>query len=253
MSDARGKLLGSGKVAEVFAFGNRVLKLYRNPGAKSAAFREAWILSAVRAAGLPVPVVDGVDLFDGRWGLVMERVSGPSVAEGLVARPETLAEGLAALARLHRQIHATPAPWLPPLKFRLRDHIGRADALDEDKRRSLIDALVALPDGDRLCHGDFYPFNVLGSLEAPVIVDWPDASSGDPAADLCRSFVLLDHFDPGIARAYVDAYLAGGIVTEAEVWTWLPFVAAARLAEGVAEEQGRLLGFIESKGLRQSG
>src|SRR5215475_12266456 len=32
-----------------------------------------------------------------------------------------------------------------------------------------------MPDGDRLCHGDFHPLNILGNTLDPMIIDWLDA------------------------------------------------------------------------------
>jgi Ser/Thr protein kinase RdoA (MazF antagonist) len=93
-----------------------------------------------------------------------------------------------------------------------------------------------MPGGDRLCHGDFHPFNVLGLDEHARIIDWLDATRGEPAADVCRSYVLISAYDPGVAAAYVDAY---GI-ERAQIDAWLPLVAAARLSENVPDEVERL-------------
>jgi aminoglycoside phosphotransferase (APT) family kinase protein len=41
-----------------------------------------------------------------------------------------------------------------------------------------------MPDGDRLCHGDFRLINVSGQVLDLVVIDWPNACRGDPAADV---------------------------------------------------------------------
>jgi hypothetical protein len=81
MSEIKGRLLATGQRAEVFVWGDRVLKLYRSAAAKNTAFREAAIHAAVEALGLPVPTVWCVQEIDGRWGIVFDRVSGVSFAE----------------------------------------------------------------------------------------------------------------------------------------------------------------------------
>ena len=43
----------------------------------------------------------------------------------------------------------------------------------------------------RLCHGDLHPSNVILTRDGPVIVDWFDASRGDPVADVARSSLML--------------------------------------------------------------
>jgi thiamine kinase-like enzyme len=41
----------------------------------------------------------------------------------------------------------------------------------------LLDGLAALPSiDDRLCHGDFHPFNILGQLGKATVVDWLNAA-----------------------------------------------------------------------------
>ncbi len=100
-------------------------------------------------------------------------------------------------------------------------------------------------DGDRLCHGDFHPLNLLGSPGHETLVDWLDATRGDPAADVCRSYVLIKRMVPQIAAAYVAAYIAVSDESLERISSWLPFVAAARLAEGVPEEADELVALAD--------
>jgi hypothetical protein len=65
--------------------------------------------------------------------------------------------------------------------------------------------------------------------------DWPNASQGDPAADVCRTYVLLRSVSSELASAYVDAYSRVSGESRDAILNWLPFVAAARLSEGVPE------------------
>jgi len=58
--EALGRPLASGNTAEIFEWGSRVMKLYRSPAAKWAAFREAAMSAAVEVLGLPVPKVWGM-------------------------------------------------------------------------------------------------------------------------------------------------------------------------------------------------
>jgi fructosamine-3-kinase len=96
--------------------------------------------------------------------------------------------------------------------------------------------LAAMPDGDRLCHGDLHPLNILGDVDKPMIVDWPDACRGDPAADVCRSYVLLTLHASELAAPYLHAYCRLGKISRQAILDWLPYVAAAKLAEKVPGE-----------------
>lgn len=60
-----GRLLGSGKEAEVFEYGVLALKLYRHPASKASAFREGANLAIVEKLSLPAPKVHAVGEFEG--------------------------------------------------------------------------------------------------------------------------------------------------------------------------------------------
>ncbi len=74
-----------------------------------------------------------------------------------------------------------------------------------------------------------------------MIVDWLDACSGNPAADVCRTYLLMRRVLPEIAEAYVVIYAKAANLSPDEIFTWLPVIAAARLAENVSEENEDLL------------
>lgn len=242
MQGTRGALIAAGRVAEIFTWGPRVLKLYRSPAAKRVAFREAAIHAAVEALGLPVPAVWGVEEVDGRWGIVLDRVRAAPLAERIRQDPACLE----ILVRLHHRIHGHATPWLGSLKMRLAVGIRHAPRLEEPLRQSLLHGLAAMPDGDRLCHGDFHPMNVLGDPAQPVVIDWSDACCGAPAADACRSYLLLTLHAADLAEPYLDAYCRVSTMQRAVILGWLPYVAAARLAEDVAGEGETLLQLARS-------
>ena len=231
-----GEVIGRGKVAEVVARGLDVLKAYFDPAAKREVFREAALLSAIEPLGLPTPRVIEAGQFEGRWGLVMTRAPGRPFLEAMLAEMESVPVHLEAMVRLHRAIHSHAVPVLPPHKAKLRDALGRAARLSDTHRAKLIGALDALPTGRQLCHLDYHPLNIIGTPDDAMVIDWLDASAGDPAADVCRTLVLLTPHVPQVAEAYVDAYVAASGLTREAVLAWRPVIAGARLAEGVPEE-----------------
>ena len=232
---ALGALLGFGRTAEVFACGALAMKLYKPTAVKSVPFREAAILTAVETLGLAAPVVHGVWQFDDRWGVLMDRVEGPPISEDIIRGGEARAARLSRMVELQVQVHSHPAPQFISLKTRLAANIRRADRLSEQRRATLLAGLVEMPDGEQLCHGDFHPENIMGPPGHEVIIDWLDSSRGDPAADACRTYVMLWARDRELAAAYIDAYGQLSGKSRDAILSWLPFVAAARIAEGVPE------------------
>lgn len=233
-----GRLLGEGKVAQVFEAGDHVIKLYRPGVGPEQAQREAMILDALRLVPLSVPRGLGVVEIDGRWGLAMSRAAGVPLAARMQAEPDA---AVALLAGLHGRMHAIGIAALSPLKARLADRIGRAGQLGDAERSGLLDRLAALPDGDRLCHGDFHPLNVMVDGDDATIIDWLDATGGPPQADVARAYLLALRHMRALAEPYLAARLAGAAFDRMAVMDWLPVLAAARLAEDVPDEEPWLL------------
>lgn len=243
-AEGLGSPIGIGARAEVYDLGAAVLKLYTAEAGKAPAFREAAILAIIEDLDLPAPRVHAVQRREDRWGLVMSKASGPSFAEAM-QNANNPGANLAEMARLHALIHSRPGRNLPSQHERLRSNIEAAQPLGAALRERLLEGLMALPRGDRLCHGDFHPFNVMGPPGEAVVVDWPDATQGNPAADVCRSFVLISAVNEAVADSYREAYCLQTRMGTESVDAWLPVVAAARLAEGIPQETDRLVALAE--------
>ena len=238
---AIGPIIGRGRVADVHVYGDRALKLYQAGWSKAPAYFEAAILAILESHDLPAPRVHEVGSFDGRWGLVMDHIGGQTLAERMFADPGNVGAGLDEMVRLQLRVHAAADSRLRSLKARVADNIGRAPSLPTALRDRLLARLAALPDSDRLCHGDFHPYNIIGEGAATTIVDWLDTTIGPPAADACRSYLLLSLAAPQTAEPYLERYVTASGIARNAVLAWLPILAAARLNEGIAKEEATLL------------
>jgi aminoglycoside phosphotransferase (APT) family kinase protein len=168
------------------------------------------------------------------------------------------------LGRAHAAMHRHEAPdALPELRQELRRHIESARALPGFIATAVLGLLDALPSGDRLCHGDFHSANVLGTLEAPVVIDWGDASRGAPVADVARTLLLLRLGEPPptmaagmraltafgrrmLTRRYVAVYRRSATQDLSRLQDWMFVRAAARFNEELEVEYPRLLRLLES-------
>lgn len=256
-----GKIIARGRTADIHAYGDGfVLKLFHPWMDLEGIRREAAVTARVAALGLPVPAVGELLEHNGRSGLVIERIGGRSMSEAVVTDASLMAGAARRLANLHRTLHRSrlDEPRVPFQRERLAAKLRAAAALDSTTRGELLDRLAGMPDGDVVCHGDFHPENVMLGQSRAVVIDWMDATRGNPLADVARTSVLLDGAaaaqipDPNVAAravafhdAYRSAYFAslGGARAnaEAEYRRWLPIVAGARLSEEIAELEPWLL------------
>jgi aminoglycoside phosphotransferase (APT) family kinase protein len=260
--------LAQGREAEVFLEPDgSVLKLLRNPAWGDRVHREASALDALRRHGHLAPRAMRTVTVDGRPGLVMERVEGGDLMSLLGRRPLSVFRAGTAMGEVHAAMHECEAPDdLPDLRDEVRRRICSADALPDDLRKRALGILGALPGGERLCHCDLHLGNILGTWDAPVVIDWGDASRGDPLADVARTHLLHrvgtpPPGSPAAVRAlapigrriltakYMSAYRrrTGDSTDPAALERWEIVWAAARLWEPVPEERRALLRFLKAR------
>lgn len=244
------RLLARGRTADVHEWNeNEVLKLFHPWFPREDAEYELTIARAVHAGGVKAPAARGLIQVDGRDGLVYERVHGEPMPAALQRRPWKIFDHARAFAGLHAQMHdCVFNADIPSQRRRLDLKIQRADALPTPLKPVLSNLILSLPESDRVCHGDFHPANVLISPKEAVVIDWMDATRGNPLADVARTSVILlgaaqaqvsNPVLKSLLRLFHSAYLKhyfrlrpGG---EEEHRRWLPIVAGARLSENISE------------------
>jgi aminoglycoside phosphotransferase (APT) family kinase protein len=153
-----GPKLAEGRDSVIYEHGPG--KVLRVPFDGRSLVAEAEVMRYVHGHGYPVPAVH--DAGDGY--LVMDRIDGPTMMQVAGKPPFPLRRFGRVLADLHERLHRIPAP--PGIKA------------------------APLP-GDRLVHRDLHPMNVLMAADGPVVIDWANASAGDPAFDVADTWVLF--------------------------------------------------------------
>ena len=261
--------IAEGRQAEIFAWSEReVLRLYRDPNSGALADREVLALDAVRSAMPRAPAAYARIAWNGRPGILMERLAGRGLFAEIQRRPWRVWALAALTGRVHAELNAVRAPAaLPELKSEIARRIDADPSIPDGLRASALEELERLPDGDALCHGDFHPENVVLCPSGPVVIDWPNAARGDPCGDFARSVLILrvGSLPPGspalirFARAlgqssYRRAYVAGYVETkryeEAALRRWQLVRAVDRFTDQIPEERGALL--REAERLRRS-
>jgi aminoglycoside phosphotransferase (APT) family kinase protein len=171
----------SGRDADVYSIDDAwVLRRYRNgyPVRDEADFMR-WVAKY----HYPVPAVRLVEGAD----MVIQRLTGPTVADAALAG-DLSAEELGRMhADLHRRLHAIPAP------------SGTA-------------GLVVM-------HGDLHPYNVIQTPDGPVVIDWRNAEEGPLEFDIAMTAIIFAQvaLDPAWAslspllRESLATYLAESV------------------------------------------
>jgi Ser/Thr protein kinase RdoA (MazF antagonist) len=250
-----GELLAEGRTAEVFAYGEgTVLKLDR-PDWNGLAEFEGALLTSLADAGLPVARPHGTVTVEGRSGVILDRVAGPSLAQVLAGCRSEQAEELAdRFAGLQLECNSVIVEGLPGLVPRLRGEIDVA-VTDAALRAELVRLLAALDDGARgVCHYDFHPENVLVGPDGWVVIDWLTVAAGPPAADLARTLVLWGRHTGEPVATFLRAVRRIGRerrgLDDDALDAWVRVAAGARLAEGFDGEDAAWLMRVAAGSLR---
>ncbi|MGB2710009.1 MAG: aminoglycoside phosphotransferase family protein [Conexibacter sp.] len=256
--------IAEGREAEIFAWGDgAVLRLLRNPNARQQIEWEAAAMRATASSGVRVPAVREIVEVDGRPGLVMERVEGKDML-AIVGRKPWLVWSIGTTSgRLHAELNGVVAPeGLPWLRERMRQRIERSNLVPPHIAERALAELDGLPDGDKVCHGDLHPGNIMQTDSAPVIIDWTNVARGDPTADYVRTLLMIrmGSIPPGspivirvgarfarrlILIAYERAYRRQRPIDAELVARWEGPVAAVRLTENIEPEREKLLRMLE--------
>jgi aminoglycoside phosphotransferase (APT) family kinase protein len=211
---------------------------------------EAQYAEAARAAGAPAARLLGIESIAGRPASVWERIEGVTMWQQVLDRPDRAVQTGRRLADLQRALfELVPPVALPCQRDRLVSKIRLAAAKVDAGLARALDLIPGRVGRLRLCHGDLHPSNVILSRDGPVIVDWYDASRGDPVADVARTCVTLlgdgsvaPRHLPGsdgsmldsLTRAYLTRLWEPLELDHDRLERWQGINAVARMAEGLA-------------------
>jgi aminoglycoside phosphotransferase (APT) family kinase protein len=198
MAEAPGRLLASGRAADVYDLGDgTVLRRYRTD--RDCA-DEARLMIWLDTQDVAVPTVHHAAGRD----IVMDLVEGPTMVEDLGARPWRVVRHARELARIQRALHRREAPnWLP--------------------------VSPGVADGDRVLHLDLHPMNVMLTDDGPVVIDWTNASRGDPSFDAAMTYVLMASFEAnGLAER-----IGRRLMVSVFVWSRGRWIVARSLPDAV--------------------
>jgi uncharacterized protein (TIGR02172 family) len=239
--------IAQGSTAEIYEWqSEEVLKLFHEIRSEQEVRREFHLARAVQVTGL-APRVNEVIQVDQRWGIVYQHVQGISLVEAMQNDSSNTLYFAKHFAELHARIHTfNDVAGLPSQLERLEKKILATPLLTTTLQQKVIAHLETLLTARILCHGDFHPGNVLVEEDKFFVIDWADATLGQPLADVTRTILILEGLaaaEPSLAplvnnfkTAYLENYFALRPGSEKDLVLWRPVIAAARLREGIHQD-----------------
>src|ERR1700733_13561480 len=106
-----GEKIGEGAWSDVHAWApGQVVKLFKVGFPRRHSWWEARMTRAAYAAGAPAPEVFDLVTVEGRFGVVLQRLDGPTLAQLARSGAMTSEQTGAILASLAVSVHRTPPP-----------------------------------------------------------------------------------------------------------------------------------------------
>ena len=265
MKISTSEILSRGRTAEIYNWEDaKVLKLFHDWCSPVWAKSEAKITDLVYRAGLPVPQVFETIEWNGRQGIVFEKIDGISMLDACIENPQHAEEYGRLLAEIHQKIHSTAIETLTDLLPVLVQSVRDSGALPAERKQVIVNVLENQAGRSQLCHMDFHPDQVLITKKGPRVIDWETACHGNPLADVARTSLILrigeipratsiskqslDRIRKSLLSAYVDQYFSNQIRESTQTMVvWDLAAAIARLAEKIDGEEQQLKRIIENK------
>jgi len=258
-----GEIIGRGRTADIYKYGPWAFKWLHAPFAGNAeVFNEVVKALAASRAGARSPQIIAVLEHGGRPGILFERLSGPAMLDVIMSKWWQVGRLGRQLAELHASLHAASVPGLDTMHQRLQRAIERNPRLDAQLKSGALGVLERMPQGSSLCHGDFHPGNVMFHHGQAMVVDWVDASQGNPLADVARTQMLfliprlpldglmlaiLQRLRGYMLNVYLREYFRLRPEGREQLDDWMTVILAARLAERVEGEEELLLAELRKR------
>lgn len=237
-----GNEIGTGGTSTVYEWGEtEVLKVYKPHVTDDVIQNEHYIGQLLNKLPLEIPRYFGSIELNGRRALIYERIEGKIFAEPfLQGRYKT--ELAYKFSQMHFDIHKKVTDKLPAQYIFLKNRIIELKNYLGDTASSLLNLLDSIPADNRLCHGDYQPFNIISNSNRSVVIDWNGACSGNPVFDVAWSYMTLnspmieqllgkcvsDTF-AYLGKDYLYYYCKLADMDEEQILTCLPIAAARRL------------------------
>ncbi|MDS0524624.1 phosphotransferase [Clostridium sp. SHJSY1] len=249
MKNSIGKLIGSGATADVYEWSNaEVIKVFKPNISSEVIQYEEYIGKILNNTTLSIPKYIKTIRLKSTFAIIYERVYGKSLAEVLMESNDTSKIALD-FANLHYKINQCFVKEIPKQSNTLNWRISRARRILGDNIKKVEELLSSLPIRNKLCHGDFHPFNILVNSDKYFVLDWNDCFIGNPIIDVGLSYLALN--SPSIkeksgeivaneskkfSEEYLEYYCKYASLSKDEILKYLPLAASLKLDDNLSSD-----------------
>jgi len=231
------EIIGSGAQSDIFKDNGKAIKLFKYNIQKKEVEQEFNMQKMAYDYGLPVPEAYGVIEIDNKYGILMEYIEGVTLGKIIQDDFSDSNENFLKSIEMQNSIHKIETGDFPNQKNKLKSYIANAGILKSGEKEKLLNKLEAMKFKNMLCHGDYHINNLIKTSNNILVIDWSCASSGNPEADICRTYLLYKIYAEVMANIYLDYYCRITNIEKSVILEWEPIIAGARLGESTIDEE----------------
>jgi len=236
------ELIGTGNTAQVYNWEeNKVLKLFYEGYPTSAVEKEYTNALLVKEMDFSKPIVYEIIMYEGRQGIIYEKIYGETLLDWFFKTGD-LDNCALYMSVLHKRLLKLQQNNLPGYKEFLEYHIRNSGKLETLEKEKVLCILKGLPEGNTLCHGDFYPGNILMCGTENYVIDFMNLCKGNYLYDIARTVYLVGYtpvseeepnreYILNAKRILTETYLSYMGVTLETIRDYLTVIKAARGSE----------------------
>lgn len=259
------EMVSQGNTAEIYLYDEgKILKLFREQMPFQAISCEYDKVKIIQRHLQNIPIAYDLVAYQNRFGIVYEQIKGNDMLNLFIKKLGKRKHYSRIMGQIHAKIHEVNIDVKYSVKEKLKDNINEEKELTSEEKVKVIRYLDNLPDGNKVCHFDFHPGNIMLMDNIPIVIDWMTACTGCKAADVARTCLLLQYgelqhanfmmklfvhiFNKGIGKLYYKEYKKITGISDEEVEQWILPIAAARLTEWLTDhEKEQLLRVVREK------
>jgi thiamine kinase-like enzyme len=216
--------INSGYSADIYRDGSKVIKIFKE-FKKTEVEYEANLQRMAFSKGLPVPEIYDIIEIDNKIGLVMEYIEGELLCKIIQKDSKNYEKYLTMSIELHNNIHKIESKIFPSMKERQKYHILHTNLISEEDKKNILLKIENTVYDNKLCHGDFHFRNLILTSDGLKIIDWQTASSGNPNADIYRTYLLYKLFAKNSADMILEKYCKILNKCKENILSWSSIVA----------------------------
>lgn len=251
----KGIKINEGLCAEIFEWEDRhkIIKLAKNINSHHDMQLEYLNSQVAWNNGVPIPQPFELTYIDGRPGIVSERIYGTTLMQyfqrqwlnNTLDKNDVMQfshkEIAQMTARMLYKTHNVSVVNMPSQRDTITNAIKHAKHLTASELKSVVNMLNSIPKKQQLCHGDLNLNNIIIRNNEAILIDWMQASMGNPAADLAEFILMIkygelplkDPIREIIIETLLDEYTKLSDITPKMIDNWMLPVAVRRRSLGI--------------------